>query len=50
MDQGVPIYISSLTARTDGDKLVFADDVYGLDKPGAQVAKVASADADSRAQ
>jgi murein L,D-transpeptidase YcbB/YkuD len=31
LDQGVPVYISYLTARTDGDKLAFAPDVYGLD-------------------
>jgi L,D-transpeptidase YcbB len=51
LDHGVPIYILSLTARADGDKLVFAEDVYGLDKPGeTQVAKVAVGDADGRAQ
>ena len=50
LDRGVPIYISYLTVRVDGDKLVYADDVYGLDKPGAtQVVKVA-ADGDSAAQ
>jgi murein L,D-transpeptidase YcbB/YkuD len=31
IDEGVPIYISYLTARPDGDKLAFADDVYKLD-------------------
>lgn len=31
--QGVPIYITYLTARPDGDKLAFAPDVYGLDGP-----------------
>ena len=51
VDKGVPIYVSSLTARADGDKLVFANDVYGLDKPGAENAtKVAAADGDGRAQ
>ena len=51
VNKGVPIYVSSLTARADGDKLVFANDVYGLDKPGAEdVTKVAAADGDSRAQ
>ena len=50
LDRGVPIYILSLTARADGDQLVFADDIYGLDKPGVvQVAKKA-ADGDSAAQ
>jgi murein L,D-transpeptidase YcbB/YkuD len=29
--QGVPIYISYLTARPDGEKIAFADDVYNLD-------------------
>ena len=28
---GVPIYITYLTARPDGDKIAFADDVYKLD-------------------
>ena len=28
---GVPIYVSYLTARPDGDKIAFADDVYQLD-------------------
>ena len=31
LDKGVPVYISYLTARPDGDKLAFAPDVYGLD-------------------
>ncbi|HET9145112.1 MAG TPA: L,D-transpeptidase family protein, partial [Sphingomicrobium sp.] len=29
--QGVPIYVSYLTARPNGDKVAFADDVYKLD-------------------
>jgi len=29
--QGVPIYVSYLTARPDGEKVAFADDVYKLD-------------------
>ena len=29
--KGVPIYISYLTARPDGEKVAFADDVYKLD-------------------
>jgi len=29
--EGVPIYISYLTARPDGEKIAFADDVYKLD-------------------
>lgn len=33
LDKGVPVYISYLTARLDGDKLAFAPDVYGLDSP-----------------
>ena len=46
----MPIYLTYLTARPDGDTLAFAEDIYGLDKPGAtQVAKVA-ADGDSAAQ
>ncbi len=52
IDKGVPIYVSSLTARADGDKLVFAEDLYGLDKPGAKSATkvAAAADDDGRAQ
>ncbi|HEY7007110.1 MAG TPA: L,D-transpeptidase family protein [Sphingomicrobium sp.] len=30
-ETGVPIYITYLTARPDGDKIAFADDVYKLD-------------------
>jgi murein L,D-transpeptidase YcbB/YkuD len=29
--EGVPIYISYLTARPDGETIAFADDVYKLD-------------------
>lgn len=43
IDQGVPVYVSYLTARPDGDKLAFATDVYGLDPSLAPPAKVASA-------
>jgi murein L,D-transpeptidase YcbB/YkuD len=32
--KGVPIYISYLTARPDGDTIAFADDVYKLDGAG----------------
>ena len=42
LDKGVPIYISYLTARPDGDKLAFANDVYKLDG-GPAVTKVAAA-------
>ena len=31
MPQGVPVFITYLTARADGGQLAFADDVYGLD-------------------
>jgi murein L,D-transpeptidase YcbB/YkuD len=31
IDTGVPIYISYLTARPDGETIAFADDVYKLD-------------------
>jgi L,D-transpeptidase YcbB len=31
IDKGVPIYISYLTARPDGETIAFADDVYKLD-------------------
>ena len=43
LDKGVPIYISYLTARPDGDKLAFAADVYGLDTTSAPGTKLASA-------
>jgi murein L,D-transpeptidase YcbB/YkuD len=43
----VPIYISYLTARPDGDKLAFAADVYQLD--GAPVATKVAAAASSTA-
>jgi murein L,D-transpeptidase YcbB/YkuD len=49
VDKGVPIYILSLTARPDGEKLAFADDVYRLDAP-AQKAAVAVATASASAQ
>jgi murein L,D-transpeptidase YcbB/YkuD len=42
LDKGVPIYISYLTARPDGDKLAFAADVYKLDGTPV-VTKVAAA-------
>ena len=46
VDKGVPIYILSLTARPDGEKLAFADDVYRLDggtsKPAISVATVSA--------
>jgi murein L,D-transpeptidase YcbB/YkuD len=31
--RGVPVYITYLTARPDGDQLAFAPDVYKLDGP-----------------
>lgn len=34
IDKGVPIYISYLTARPDGQTIAFADDVYKLDGAG----------------
>jgi murein L,D-transpeptidase YcbB/YkuD len=37
---GVPIYVTYLTARVEGDQLTFVDDVYGLD---AQLASEAGA-------
>jgi murein L,D-transpeptidase YcbB/YkuD len=48
VDKGVPIYILALTARPDGEKIAFADDVYGLDAPGGgTTAAVATASASS---
>ena len=43
-DQGVPIYISYLTARPDGTSIAFADDVYKLDDGSGEKA-VSSASA-----
>ncbi len=43
VDKGVPIYILYLTARPDGEKLAFAEDVYGLDKTPAEKTAVAAA-------
>ena len=43
LSAGVPIYVSYLTARPDGDKLAFAADVYGLDAVAAPATKVAAA-------
>ena len=48
VDKGVPIYILSLTARPDGEKLAFASDVYGLDKPSDALAAVAAASASAQ--
>jgi murein L,D-transpeptidase YcbB/YkuD len=42
LDKGVPIYISYLTARPDGDKLAYAPDVYGLDGPKVATKMAAS--------
>jgi murein L,D-transpeptidase YcbB/YkuD len=42
-DAGVPIYITYLTARPDGDKVAFADDVYKLDGRKDGGAAIASA-------
>jgi murein L,D-transpeptidase YcbB/YkuD len=51
VDGGVPIYITYMTARPDGDTIAYADDVYGLDVPGAPKTQVAAAaDGDSKAQ
>jgi len=43
-DEGVPIYVSYLTARPDGQTIAFADDVYKLDG-GSDDKPVASASA-----
>ena len=45
IDKGVPIYISYLTARPDGEQLAFAEDVYGLDRTPEQNAAVATTSA-----
>jgi L,D-transpeptidase YcbB len=43
-DKGVPIFISYLTARPDGQTIAFADDVYKLDgaAPAAKAVETAS--------
>ncbi|MFL6830494.1 MAG: L,D-transpeptidase family protein [Sphingomicrobium sp.] len=33
LDQGVPVYVSYLTASVEDGRLTFAEDVYGLDAP-----------------
>jgi L,D-transpeptidase YcbB len=49
VDKGVPIYILYLTARPDGEKLAFANDVYGLDKTaGGTATAVATASASAQ--
>jgi L,D-transpeptidase YcbB len=49
VDKGVPIYILALTARPDGEKLAFAEDVYGLDKTsGGTGTAVATASASAQ--
>jgi murein L,D-transpeptidase YcbB/YkuD len=49
LDKGVPVYISYLTARPDGDKLAYAPDVYGLDgvKVSTKMAATASSSGSS---
>jgi murein L,D-transpeptidase YcbB/YkuD len=42
---GVPIYISYLTARPDGEKIAFADDVYKLDGASPDTKAIATASA-----
>jgi murein L,D-transpeptidase YcbB/YkuD len=51
LDKGVPIYISYMTARADGDRIVFADDVYGLDsgKP-VRISSAVAPDGDAAAR
>jgi hypothetical protein len=47
-ETGVPIYISYLTARPDGDKIAFADDVYKLDGESGGATAVATATASAK--
>jgi murein L,D-transpeptidase YcbB/YkuD len=51
LDKGVPIYNSYMTARADGDRIVFADDVYGLDsgKP-VRISSAVAPDGDAAAR
>jgi len=50
VDKGVPIYILYLTARPDGEKLAFADDVYRLDNAAVEKTAVAAATAATSAR
>jgi murein L,D-transpeptidase YcbB/YkuD len=44
IDKGVPVFVSYLTANSGDDGVIaFADDVYGLDTPGAAKAVMATA-------
>jgi murein L,D-transpeptidase YcbB/YkuD len=44
LDQGVPVFVTYLTARPGEDgAIAYADDVYGLDTPGAAKAVMATA-------
>jgi murein L,D-transpeptidase YcbB/YkuD len=45
IDKGVPVYVSYLTARTDGTSIAFAPDVYKLDEAPASGRGVATASA-----
>ena len=38
MPRGVPIYLTYITAQPAGGQITYAKDVYGWDKPGAQIA------------
>ena len=38
MPQGVPIYLTYITAQPSNGQIAWAKDVYGWDKPGAQIA------------
>jgi murein L,D-transpeptidase YcbB/YkuD len=44
-ESGVPIYISYLTARPDGEAIAFADDVYKLDASEGGTKAIATASA-----
>ena len=45
IDDGVPVYVSYLTARPDADRIAFADDVYKLDGGATATPAVATASA-----
>jgi L,D-transpeptidase YcbB len=48
IEKGIPIYISYLTARPDGEAIAFADDIYRLDRGAAEVQPVATAAASAK--
>jgi murein L,D-transpeptidase YcbB/YkuD len=38
LPKGVPVYVTYLTAQSDGSKVTYLDDAYGLDASAARMA------------